>query len=46
MDIKEDSNIPMILGRLFWATVGAIVDVKQGKLTFEVDEEKIEFILS
>lgn len=46
MDIKEDSNIPIILGRPFLATAGAIRDVKIGKLTFEVGEEKIEFILS
>ncbi|XP_050889221.1 uncharacterized protein LOC127094428 [Lathyrus oleraceus] len=46
MDIKEDSNIPIILGRPFLATVGAIIDVKKGKLTFEVGEEKVEFILT
>ncbi|XP_058782895.1 uncharacterized protein LOC131657525 [Vicia villosa] len=38
MDIKEDSNIPIILGRPFLATAGAIIDVKKGKLTFEVGE--------
>ena len=46
MDISEDSHTPIILGRPFLATVGAIIDVKRGKLTFEVGEEKIEFILS
>ncbi|XP_050893515.1 uncharacterized protein LOC127100404 [Lathyrus oleraceus] len=46
MDIKEDSNIPTILGRAFLATIRAIIDVKKGKLTFEVGEEKVEFILS
>ena len=46
MDIKEDTNTPIILGRPFLATAGAIIDVKKGKLTFEVGEEKIEFILS
>ncbi|XP_058733326.1 uncharacterized protein LOC131604928 [Vicia villosa] len=46
MDIKEDPNIPIILGRPFLATAGAIIDVKKGKLTFEVGEEKVEFILS
>lgn len=46
MDIKEDSNIPIILGRSFLATARAIIDVKGGKMTFEVGEEKIEFILS
>ncbi|XP_050919503.1 uncharacterized protein LOC127137048 [Lathyrus oleraceus] len=46
MDIKEDSYIPIILGRPFLATVGAIIDVKKGKLTFKVGEEKIEFLLA
>ncbi|XP_050919563.1 uncharacterized protein LOC127137121 [Lathyrus oleraceus] len=46
MDIKEDSNIPIILGRPFLATVGAIIDVKKGRLTFEVGEEKVEFLLA
>ncbi|XP_058766602.1 uncharacterized protein LOC131640206 [Vicia villosa] len=46
MDIQEDFNIPIILGRPFLATAGAIIDVKRGKLTFKVGEEKIEFILS
>lgn len=44
MDIKEDSNILIILGRPFLATDRVIIDVKQGRLTFEVGEEKIEFI--
>ncbi|XP_050908313.1 uncharacterized protein LOC127121933 [Lathyrus oleraceus] len=43
MDIKEDSHIPIILGRL--ATAGAIINVKKGRLTFEV-EEKVEFLLT
>ncbi|XP_050890728.1 uncharacterized protein LOC127096159 [Lathyrus oleraceus] len=46
MDINEDSNIPIIFGRPFLATAGAIIDVNKGKLTFEVGEEKVEFILS
>ncbi|XP_058785245.1 uncharacterized protein LOC131660115 [Vicia villosa] len=46
MDIKEDDEIPILLGKPFLSTVGAIIDVKKGKLTFEVGDEKIEFILS
>ncbi|CAJ2645242.1 unnamed protein product, partial [Trifolium pratense] len=46
MDITEDSCIPILFGRPFLATAGAIIDVKRGKLTLEVGEEKIEFILS
>jgi hypothetical protein len=44
MDIREDSKTPIILGRPFLATVCALIDVKKGKLTFEVGEEKVEFI--
>ncbi|XP_058726201.1 uncharacterized protein LOC131597525 [Vicia villosa] len=46
MDIKEDVNTPIILGRPFLATAGAIIDVKKGKLTFAVGEEKVKFILT
>ena len=46
MDIKEDSTTPIILGRPFLATARAIIDVKKGRLTFEVGEEKVEFILT
>jgi hypothetical protein len=46
MDIKEDDEILILLGRPFLSTAGSIIDVKRGKLTFEVDDEKIEFILS
>ena len=35
MDIKEDSIILIILGIIFLATSGAIIDVKNEKLTFE-----------
>ncbi|XP_050908316.1 uncharacterized protein LOC127121935 [Lathyrus oleraceus] len=46
IDIKEDSHIPIILRRPFLATAEAIIDVKKGKLTFEVGEEKVEFLLA
>lgn len=46
MDIKEDFNILILLGKPFLATVGAIIDVKIRKLTLEVIEQKIELILS
>ena len=41
--MEEDSYISIILGRLFLATVGAIIDVKREKITLEVREEKVEF---
>lgn len=46
MDMKEDSHISILLGRPFLATSGAIINVKRRELTFEVGDEKIEFIMS
>ena len=43
LDMEEDKDIPVILGRPFLATGGAIIDVKQGKLTLQVDDEKVTF---
>lgn len=46
MEMEEDSQIPIILGRPFLGTVGAIINVKHGKLTFEVGDDKIEFVMA
>ncbi|XP_050909569.1 uncharacterized protein LOC127123390 [Lathyrus oleraceus] len=46
MDIKEDNKIPILLSRPLLSTVGVIIDVKRGKMNFEVGDEKVEFILS
>lgn len=46
MDINEVSHIPILLGRPFLATVSAIIYVKRGKLSLEVEDENIRFILS
>ncbi|KAJ9548230.1 hypothetical protein OSB04_020773 [Centaurea solstitialis] len=43
LDIDEDEEIPLILGRPFLATGGALIDVKGGKLTLRVGEEKVVF---
>ena len=43
LDMEEDKDIPIILGRPFLATGGAIIDVKHGKLTLQVDDEKVTF---
>ncbi|XP_021776072.1 DNA damage-inducible protein 1-like [Chenopodium quinoa] len=45
MEMEEDVNVPIILGRPFLATVGAIIDMKKGKITFEVGDEKLEYSL-
>ncbi|CAO2822820.1 unnamed protein product [Amaranthus hypochondriacus] len=45
MDIPEDVHTPIILGRPCLATAGAVIDVKRGKLSLEVGDDKIEFEL-
>nr|XP_017239909.1 PREDICTED: uncharacterized protein LOC108212702 [Daucus carota subsp. sativus] len=45
LEMNEDVEIPIILGRPFLATAGASIDVKAGKLTLNVGEEKVEFDL-
>jgi len=34
VDIKEDSEIPILLGRSFLATAGAVINVKYGNIAF------------
>ncbi|XP_050896269.1 uncharacterized protein LOC127103013 [Lathyrus oleraceus] len=46
MDIKEDKEIPILLSRPFLSSAEAMIDVKRGKMTFEVGDEKVEFIIS
>ncbi|KAJ9166916.1 hypothetical protein P3X46_021605 [Hevea brasiliensis] len=43
--MEEDVQIPIILGRPFLATAGAIIDIKNGRLTLKVREEEVEFNL-
>jgi len=44
-EIEEGSRIPIILGRPFLATAGAMIDVKNGKISVQVGNEKVEFSL-
>jgi len=46
VDIKEDSEMPILLGRPFLATTGAVINVKYGKIFFHVGDEKVEFEIS
>jgi hypothetical protein len=46
MEMEEDVHVPILLGRPFLATAGAIIDVKNGKLAFNVGKEKVEFELA
>ncbi|KAJ9185121.1 hypothetical protein P3X46_004785 [Hevea brasiliensis] len=43
--MEEVVQIPIILGRPFLATAGAIIDIKSGRLTLKVGEEEVEFNL-
>ena len=43
MDMPEDPFAPIILGRPFLATVGAIINVKKAQMTFEIGNETVEF---
>ncbi|XP_073139051.1 uncharacterized protein [Henckelia pumila] len=43
LDMEEDGNMPLILGRSFLATAEAKIDVKKGALTMGVDGEKVTF---
>jgi len=43
--MEEDSRIPITLGRPFLATVGAMIDVQNGKLSLQVGDEKVKFSL-
>ena len=43
LDIGDDNEIPLILGRPFLATGRALIDVKAGCLTLQVDNEEVHF---
>ncbi|XP_039145545.1 uncharacterized protein LOC120282761 [Dioscorea cayenensis subsp. rotundata] len=46
LEMEEDMQIPIILGRPFLATTGSLIDIKNGKLYLTVREEKVEFDLA
>ncbi|XP_048229048.1 uncharacterized protein LOC125369819 [Ricinus communis] len=46
MDMKDESTVPLILGRPFLATPRAVIDVCDGKLQLRVDDETITFDLA
>ncbi|XP_073153675.1 uncharacterized protein [Henckelia pumila] len=43
LDMEEDLDIPLILGRTFLATGKALIDVQKGELLLRVGEEKFSF---
>ena len=43
LDMEEDREVPLILGRPFLATRRALIDVQEGKLELRVQDEKVTF---
>ena len=46
IDIEEDKQVPLLLGRPFLATGATLIDVKKGELTLRVGDEAAEFNLN
>ena len=46
IDIEEDKQIPLLLGRPFLSTRVALIDVKKGELTLRVGDEAVHFNLN
>jgi hypothetical protein len=40
LEMPEDDNMSIILGRPFLNTVGAVIDCNQGKVTFNVNDKE------
>ena len=43
LDMEEDKEIPIILGRPFLATRRAMIDVQRGELKLRVQEDEVKF---
>ena len=43
LDIEEDKEIPIILGRPFLATGKAMIDVQKGELKLRVQNDEVRF---
>ena len=43
LDMENDNEVPLILGRPFLATSRALIAVEAGYLTLRVDNEKVHF---
>ncbi|KAK8913958.1 hypothetical protein KSP39_PZI023509 [Platanthera zijinensis] len=46
LDIEEDVEVPLILGRPFLATSRAIIDVSNGKLFLRVGDDEVTFSIT
>ena len=45
INIEEDKQVPLLLGRPFLATEAALIDVKKGELTLRMGDEAVHFNL-
>ena len=43
MQIEEDTQVPLLLGRPFLATGAGLIDVQKGELTLRVGNEPVHF---
>ena len=43
LEMEEDREIPLILGRPFLATGRELIDLEQGKLTLRIRSEEVNF---
>ena len=43
LDMEEDKEIPIILGRPFLATSRAMIDVQKGELKIRVQDDEVRF---
>ena len=46
MKMKEDTQVPLLLGRPFLATGAALIDVEKGELTLRMGNEVVHFNLN
>ena len=46
IDIEEDKQVPLLLGRPSLATRTTLIDVKKGELTLRVENEEVHFNLN
>ena len=46
IDIEEDKNVPLVLGRPFLATRVSLIDVKKRERTLRVGDEAVHFNLN
>ena len=46
INIEEDKQVPLLLGRPFLATEAALIDVKKWELTLRVGDEAVHFNLN